>query len=101
MFFKFDYYFFRVSGISLVHLTFFFFFSDHDERVVPLHSFKFAAQLQHQLPHNPNPLLLRVAIQAGHGGSATSADRILAALDKSKSSRGLTGKERFFFFFEG
>jgi prolyl oligopeptidase len=41
--------------------------ADHDDRVVPLHSFKHAAQLQHTLPNNPNPLLLRVDTKSGHG----------------------------------
>jgi prolyl oligopeptidase len=39
--------------------------SDHDDRVVPAHSFKFAARLQ---AINPNGLcLLRVNHDAGHG----------------------------------
>jgi prolyl oligopeptidase len=40
--------------------------ADHDDRVVPAHSFKFAAQLQksHQ---GDNPVLIRIANDAGHG----------------------------------
>ncbi len=39
---------------------------DHDDRVVPAHSFKFAAALQHS--HNGNnPVLIRVQTKAGHG----------------------------------
>lgn len=40
--------------------------ADHDDRVVPGHSFKFAAQLQenHQ---GENPVLIRVDVDAGHG----------------------------------
>ena len=39
---------------------------DHDDRVVPAHSYKFAAQLQHdQLGRAP--ILLRVQTRAGHG----------------------------------
>lgn len=39
---------------------------DHDDRVVPAHSFKFAAQLQaHQ--QGPNPTLIRIDVNAGHG----------------------------------
>ncbi|WP_367389351.1 prolyl oligopeptidase family protein [Lewinella sp. LCG006] len=40
--------------------------ADHDDRVVPAHSFKFAAQLQksHQ---GENPVLIRIATDAGHG----------------------------------
>ncbi|MFQ3221037.1 MAG: prolyl oligopeptidase [Paraglaciecola sp.] len=39
---------------------------DHDDRVVPAHSFKFAAQLQakHSGPH---PMLIRIETNAGHG----------------------------------
>lgn len=41
--------------------------ADHDDRVVPLHSFKHAAELQYQLPENPNPLLIRIDTKSGHG----------------------------------
>jgi prolyl oligopeptidase len=40
--------------------------ADHDDRVVPWHSYKFAAQLQ-QAQGCPNPVLLRVETRAGHG----------------------------------
>lgn len=43
--------------------------ADHDDRVSPLHSFKMIAELQHRLPNNANPLLLRVTSDAGHGSS--------------------------------
>lgn len=39
---------------------------DHDDRVVPAHSYKFAAALQ-QCSKNPHPLLLRVDVNTGHG----------------------------------
>jgi prolyl oligopeptidase len=61
---------------------------DHDDRVVPGHSFKFAAALQAgQRPDDPTPLLIRVGTSAGHGlGKPTSksiAERadVLAFLD--------------------
>ena len=45
--------------------------ADHDDRVVPAHSFKYAAQLQHQLAAKMNqlgrPLIMRVDVRAGHG----------------------------------
>lgn len=46
--------------------------ADHDDRVVPAHSFKFASELQHG--HNgPNPVIIRVETSAGHGaGKPTS-----------------------------
>ncbi|KAF8239504.1 hypothetical protein L208DRAFT_1420673 [Tricholoma matsutake] len=56
--------------------------ADHDDRVVPMHSFKYAATLQHTLPHNPNPLLLRVDIKAGHGAGKSTEKRIQEAADK-------------------
>ncbi|MCR8667310.1 prolyl oligopeptidase family serine peptidase [Aestuariibaculum sp. M13] len=39
---------------------------DHDDRVVPAHSFKFAAELQSKQTGN-NPTLIRVETDAGHG----------------------------------
>ena len=39
---------------------------DHDDRVVPAHSFKFAAELQENQTSN-NPTLIRIETKAGHG----------------------------------
>lgn len=39
---------------------------DHDDRVVPAHSFKFAAELQDKQAGN-NPVLIRIETNAGHG----------------------------------
>jgi prolyl oligopeptidase len=39
---------------------------DHDDRVVPAHSFKFAATLQ-EAQAGPNPVLIRIGVKAGHG----------------------------------
>jgi prolyl oligopeptidase len=45
---------------------------DHDDRVVPAHSFKFAAELQEKQAGN-NPVLIRIDVNAGHGaGKPTS-----------------------------
>lgn len=45
---------------------------DHDDRVVPAHSFKFAAELQAKQAGN-NPVLIRIETNAGHGaGKPTS-----------------------------
>lgn len=40
--------------------------ADHDDRVMPAHSFKFIAELQHD-QSGPNPVLIRVDTKAGHG----------------------------------
>lgn len=56
--------------------------ADHDDRVVPMHSFKHAATLQYTLPHNPHPLLLRVDKKAGHGAGKSTEKRIQESADK-------------------
>ena len=40
--------------------------ADHDDRVVPAHSFKFAATLQ-EYHEGENPVLIRIETDAGHG----------------------------------
>ncbi len=43
--------------------------ADHDDRVVPAHSFKFAARLQ-EAHRGPNPVLIRIETKSGHGSSS-------------------------------
>ena len=74
--------------------------ADHDDRVVPLHSYKMIAMLQHTLagyPDSPqrNPLLLRVDHNAGHGGgercrpvASPHARACLAALSFQRAVAG-------------
>ncbi len=42
--------------------------ADHDDRVVPGHSFKYAARLQEVHGDQPRPMLIRIQTEAGHGG---------------------------------
>ncbi|WP_225309422.1 prolyl oligopeptidase family serine peptidase [Larkinella humicola] len=44
--------------------------ADHDDRVVPAHSFKYAATLQEHYK-GPNPALIRIETNSGHGASNT------------------------------
>ena len=48
---------------------------DHDDRVVPAHSFKFAAELQEK-DSGINPILIRVETNAGHGSGTPVAKTI-------------------------
>lgn len=45
--------------------------ADHDDRVVPAHSFKYAATLQAEASHE-NPVLIRIDTMSAHGSSSTS-----------------------------
>ncbi|MBD3411188.1 MAG: prolyl oligopeptidase family serine peptidase [Ignavibacteriales bacterium] len=45
--------------------------ADHDDRVFPAHSFKFAAEMQHKHT-GENPILIRIETQVGHGAGNTS-----------------------------
>jgi prolyl oligopeptidase len=49
--------------------------ADHDDRVVPAHSFKFAATLQEK-HQGDNPILIRIETKAGHGAGKSTAQRI-------------------------
>lgn len=50
--------------------------ADHDDRVVPAHSFKFAARLQ-ECHVGPNPVLIRIETNAGHG-AGKSLTKVIA-----------------------
>lgn len=52
--------------------------ADHDDRVVPAHSFKFAARLQ-EAHTGDNPVMIRIETKAGHGSVSTKQQIELAA----------------------
>ena len=54
---------------------------DHDDRVVPSHSFKFAATLQ-AVQSGPAPCLIRIETRAGHGAGKPTAKIIEEAADR-------------------
>ncbi|MBS7565814.1 S9 family peptidase [Mucilaginibacter sp. Bleaf8] len=55
--------------------------ADHDDRVVPAHSFKFAARLQ-EYQKGPAPVLIRIETNAGHGAGRSTAQIIGQETDK-------------------
>jgi prolyl oligopeptidase len=56
--------------------------ADHDDRVSPLHSFKFIAQVQHVAgATNKAPLLMRVERRAGHGAGLPLAKVLASTAD--------------------
>ncbi len=57
------------------------FTGDHDDRVVPAHSFKFAAQLQSDQV-GPAPALIRIETNAGHGAGKPTTKLIDEAADE-------------------
>ena len=54
--------------------------ADHDDRVVPAHSFKFAAELQAK-HKGTNPVLIRIDSKAGHGAGKPTTKLIDDATD--------------------
>jgi prolyl oligopeptidase len=55
---------------------------DHDDRVVPLHSLKFLATLQHVASNNAMPIMGRIETKAGHGAGKSTKQRIEETSDK-------------------
>jgi prolyl oligopeptidase len=54
--------------------------ADHDDRVVPSHSFKYAAALQHA-HEGQAPILIRIETSAGHGAGKPTSKRIEEGVD--------------------
>ncbi len=55
--------------------------ADHDDRVVPSHTFKFISQLQY-CQEGPAPVLARIDTKAGHGAGRSTAQVIEEAADE-------------------
>ena len=55
--------------------------ADHDDRVVPAHSFKFAANMQEKQT-GANPVLIRIETKAGHGAGRSTKQMIAEQTDK-------------------
>lgn len=56
--------------------------ADHDDRVVPAHSFKFAARLQECQAKDGPPVLIRIETSAGHGGGTALSKVIEETADE-------------------
>lgn len=55
--------------------------ADHDDRVVPAHSFKYIATLQEKHRKGATPKLIRIQTRAGHGAGTPTSLRIEEAAD--------------------
>jgi prolyl oligopeptidase len=54
--------------------------ADHDDRVVPAHSFKFISEVQDKHT-GENPVLIRIETSAGHGAGKPTSKQIEEAAD--------------------
>merc|ERR1712193_491501 len=64
---------------------------DHDDRVVPLHSFKYIAELQHRCGTQSNPLVARIEVDAGHGAGKPTSKIIAESTDAYSFLTARTG----------
>ncbi|MBI5361805.1 MAG: S9 family peptidase [Planctomycetes bacterium] len=55
--------------------------ADHDDRVVPAHSYKFTAALQ-AAQAGPDPILIRIDVKAGHGAGKSTSMKIEEVADQ-------------------
>ena len=55
--------------------------ADHDDRVVPAHSFKYAAAMQ-EAQGGDAPVLIRIDVKAGHGAGKPTTKMIEEAADR-------------------
>ena len=56
--------------------------ADHDDRVVPAHSFKYAAKLQEHQISDDDPVLIRIGTSTGHGAGRSTKKRIKEYAEK-------------------
>jgi len=68
--------------------------ADHDDRVVPLHSFKLISELQHKIASQPtqkNPIMIWIDTKAGHGRGKPTAKIIEELTDIASFMHGAVG----------
>jgi prolyl oligopeptidase len=63
---------------------------DHDDRVFPAHSFKFAAAMQNADPYG-KPILIRIDLRAGHGAGKPVSKRVEETADVYSFVRSAMG----------
>ncbi len=68
--------------------------ADHDDRVVPAHSFKFIAELQDKY-QGDNPILIRIEINSGHGAGTPVSKLIEQSADVMAFTLFNMGVEEF------
>lgn len=66
--------------------------ADHDDRVVPAHSFKFAARLQEYQAKDGPPVLIRIDTSAGHGAGTALSKVIEKTADEWAFLEAVLGK---------